>query len=95
MVPGLFDAGSEGPGAGVAETSEGDAECWDMVAGVFWTGSGLSWAVAGMGWICGVGSDGSCCCNGGWVGIEALVICGGGGGGPGWSGGCVTGGKAE
>ena len=95
MVSGLSDAGIEGPGAGVAGTSEGDAECCDNVAGVFWTGSGLSWVVVGMGWISGAGSDGSCFWNGGWVGVEAVVICGDGGGGPGWSGCCVTGGKAE
>ena len=60
---GLSGAGSEVAGAGVADTSEGDAECWDRVAGggVFWTGNGLSWAVEGMGWIGGVGSDGGCC----------------------------------
>ena len=97
MVSSWSGAGSEGPGTGVADTSDGDAECWDKVAGggVFWTGNGLSWAVVGMGWIGGVGSDGGCCWGGGWVGVEALMVCGGGGGGNGWSGGCVTGGKAE
>ena len=92
MVSGLSGAGSEDPVAGVADTSDGDAECWDTVAGgvVFWTGNGVSGAVVGMGWIGGVGSDG-----GGWTGVEALMVCGGGGGGNGWSGGCVTGGKAE
>ena len=60
-MSGLSGAGIEGPGAGVAEISEGDAECWDTVAGVFWTGNGLSWAVVGMGRIGGGGSDGSCC----------------------------------
>ena len=63
MVSGWSGAGSEGPGAGVADMSDGDAECWDTVAsgGVFWTGNGLSWAVVGMGWIGSVGSDGGCC----------------------------------
>ena len=81
----------------MADTSDGDAESWDTVAGgvVFWTGNGVSVAVVGMCWIGGVGSDGVCCWSGGWTGAEALMVCGGGGGGKGWSGGCVTGGKAE
>ena len=92
----LSGAGSEGPGAGVADASDGDAECWDTVAGgvVFWTGNGASVAVVGMCWI-GAGSDGVWCWSGGWIGGEALMVCGGGGGGNGWGGGCVTGGKAE
>ena len=97
MVSSLSGAGSEGPGAGVADASDGDAECWDTVAGgvVFWTGNGASVAVVGMCWIGGAGSDGVWCGSGGWTGGEALMVCGGGGGGNGWGGGCVTGGKAE
>ena len=97
MVSSLSVAGSEGPGAGVADVRDGDAEGWDAVAGgvVLWTGNGGSVAVVGMCWIGGVGSDGVCCGSGGWTGGGALMVCGGGGGGNGWGGGCVTGGKAE
>ena len=86
-------AGSEGPGAGVADVMDGDAEGWEPVAGgvVLWTGNGGSVAVVVTCWTGGVGSDGICCGTGG----GAPMACGGGGGGNGWGGGCVTGGKAE
>ena len=63
MVSSLSVAGSEGPGAGVADVMDGDAEGWDPVAGgvVFWTGNGGSVAVVVTCWIGGVGSDGVCC----------------------------------
>ena len=50
----LSVAGSEGPGAGVADVMDGDAEGWDPVAGggVLWTGNGGSVAV--VDWWCGV-----------------------------------------
>ena len=70
-MSGLSVAGSEGPGAGVADVMDGDAEGWEPVAGgvVLWTGNEGSVAVVVTCWTGGVGSDGVCCGSGGlWRG---------------------------
>ena len=65
-MSGLSVAGSEGPGAGVADVMDGDAEGWEPVAGgvVLWTGNEGSVAVVVTCWTGGVGSDGVCCGSG-------------------------------